>query len=119
MWGRGTHAGFLVGRDGTVVLGDDLVGDGAVRRDGAGVDREAYGRGRRRGWVEIDTCRGGRTVMSVVVGVRVVVMGVGEEGGGGRGESGASGGCKGWRRGREGGFGGGVGTESGGGWERA
>jgi len=38
-----------VGRDGTVVLGDDLVGDGAVRRDGAGVDREAYGRGRRRG----------------------------------------------------------------------
>lgn len=33
--------------------------------------------------------------MSVVVGVRVVVMGVGEEGGGGRGEGGASGGCKG------------------------
>jgi len=25
--GRGTHAGFLVARDGTAVLGDDLVGD--------------------------------------------------------------------------------------------
>jgi len=28
--GGGTHAGFLVSRDRAVVLGDDLVGDGAV-----------------------------------------------------------------------------------------
>ncbi|KAK4274465.1 hypothetical protein QN277_017677 [Acacia crassicarpa] len=78
MVGRRAHTGSFRGRDGVILLRDDMTGDRSVGRDGTVVNRKSDGGGRRVRGIKIDTSGRSRTMLNVML----MTMGFIEKGGG-------------------------------------